>query len=88
MAYVAHPEDTDEVQARTMMLEVWDDAARDRFVENVSGHLAGGVGDDVLQRAFDYWRSIDEGMGRRVQARVVELTGKDHLAQDRVLAQS
>jgi catalase len=83
-AYVPHAEDTDEVQARTMMLEVWDDAQRDRFVENVSGHLAKNVGDDVLARAFDYWKSIDEGMGQRVEDRVRELTGK----QEKVLSQS
>ncbi len=84
LAYVAHPEDSDEGQARTMMLEVWDDDARDRFVENVSGHLAKGVGDDVLERAFEYWRSIDQGMGDRVEARVRELTGKEQ----KVLSQS
>jgi catalase len=84
LAYVAHPEDSDEGQARTLMLEVWDDAARDRFVENVAGHLADGVGDDVLERAFEYWRSIDQGMGDRVEARVRELTGKEQ----KVLSQS
>jgi catalase len=83
-AYVAHPEDSDEGQARTMMLEVWDDGQRDRFVENVSGHLAAGVGDDVLERAFEYWRSVDQGMGDRVEARVRELTGKEQ----KVLSQS
>jgi catalase len=84
LAYVAHPEDSDEGQARTLMLEVWDDGARDRFVENVAGHLADGVGDDVLERAFEYWRSIDQGMGDRVEARVRELTGKEQ----KVLSQS
>ena len=81
---MAHPEDSDEGQARTLMIEVWDDGARDRFVENVSGHLSKGVGDDVLERAFEYWRSIDQGMGERVEARVRELTGKEQ----KVLSQS
>ena len=57
---------------------------RDRFVENVSGHLADGVGDDVLERAFAYWKSIDEGVGQRVEDRVRELTGKEQ----KVLSQS
>ena len=83
-AYVKHPEDSDEVQARTMMMEVWDDAARDRFVDNVSGHLAKGVGEDVLQRAFEYWKSIDQGVGERVEAKVRELTG----TEPKVLSQS
>jgi catalase len=83
-AYVAHPEDTDEVQARTMMLEVWNDGERDRFVDNVAGHLADGVGEDVLEKAFDYWKSIDQGMGERVEGRVRELKGQE----TKVLSQS
>ncbi|GAA4853912.1 catalase [Actinomycetospora corticicola] len=83
-AYVQHPEDSDEGQARTLMMEVWDDDARDRFVTNVSGHLAGGVGEDVLVRAFDYWRSIDQGMGDRVEQATRELLGQE----TRQLAQS
>jgi catalase len=75
-AYVKHPEDSDEIQARTMMMEVWNDEERERFIGNVSGHLAGGVGDDVLARAFDYWKSIDQGVGERIEAKVRELTGK------------
>ncbi len=81
---MAHPEDSDEGQARTMMMEVWNDDERDRFVNNVAGHLSAGVGDDVLERAFEYWRSIDQGMGERVEARVRELTGKEQ----KVLSQS
>lgn len=91
-AYVQHPEDSDEVQARTMMMEVWDDEARERFIGNVSGHLAGGVGDDVLARAFEYWKSIDQGVGERIEAKVRELTGTTAPstpdAEPRVLAQS
>ena len=83
-AYVQHPEDSDEIQARHLMMDVWDDAARDRFVDNVSGHLAGGVGEDVLQRAFDYWKSIDQAMGERVEAKVRELTG----TEPKILSQS
>ena len=83
-AYVQHPEDSDEGQARTMMMEVWDDAARDRFVNNVAGHLSKGVTEEVLQRAFDYWKSIDQGMGERVEAKVRELKGQEQ----KVLSQS
>lgn len=74
-AYVPHQEDTDEVQARAMMLEVWNDGERDRFVENVSGHLSAGVGEDILVKAFDYWKSIDQGMGERVEVRTRQLRG-------------
>jgi len=30
---------------------------------NVSGHLKGGVSAMMLQRAFAYWRSVDEALG-------------------------
>ena len=83
-AYVRHPEDSDEVQARSMMMDVWNDEERERFVGNVSGHLAGGVGEDILLRAFEYWKSIDQGVGERIEAKVRELTG----TEPKVLSQS
>ncbi|MEN8708063.1 catalase [Nocardioides marinisabuli] len=66
-AYTLRPEDDDFGQARTMVNEVWDDAARERFVSNVAGHLAGGVSDEVLERAFEYWRNVDEQIGKRIE---------------------
>jgi len=44
-------------------------AAR-RFVENVTGHLLGGVNGDVLQRAFDYRKDVDSDTGNRIEATV------------------
>ena len=38
-AYMPHAEDDDFVQAGTMVREVLDDAARDRLVSNIVGHL-------------------------------------------------
>ena len=66
-AYVAHAEDDDWGQAGTMVREVLDDAARDRLVDNVVGHLLNGVTEPVLQRAFEYWRNIDDGIGARIE---------------------
>lgn len=66
-AYTLRPEDDDFGQARTMVNEVWDDAARERFVSNVAGHLAGGVSEPVLERAFEYWRNVDEQIGKRIE---------------------
>ena len=48
-----------------MVREVLDDAARDRLVDNVVGHLLNGVTEPVLQRAFDV-------LAQRRQARVGE----------------
>jgi catalase len=66
-AYTPHKEDDDFVQAGTLVREVMDDAARDRLVSNVVGHLKAGVSAEVLKRAFEYWRNIDRGVGDRIE---------------------
>ncbi|MFI5757314.1 catalase [Streptomyces sp. NPDC051569] len=65
-AYKLHREDDDWGQAGTQVREVLDDAARDRLVSNVSGHLAQGVSRPVLDRALQYWRNIDKEVGDRI----------------------
>ena len=68
--YVSHAEDDDWGQAGTMVREVLDDDARDRLVSNVAGHLADGVSDAVLARAFQYWKNIDREIGERIEQAV------------------
>ena len=68
-AATLHAEDDDFGQAGTLVREVFDDAQRDRFVETVSGALA-GVAEEVLVRAFAYWRNVDETIGRRIEEAV------------------
>jgi catalase len=53
-----------------MVREVFDDAARDRFVGNVAGHILGGVKEETLPRVFDYWKNIDSETGKRVEEAV------------------
>ncbi|QDQ96040.1 catalase [Tomitella fengzijianii] len=65
-----HAEDDDYGQAGTLVREVMDDAARERLVSNIAGHLLDGVSEPVLQRAFEYWRNVDGGIGERVEAAV------------------
>ncbi len=65
-----HPEDDDFGQAGTMVREVLDDAARERLVSNIVGHLLDGVSEPVLARAFDYWRNVDKDLGDRVETGV------------------
>lgn len=69
-AYSLHAEDDDFGQAGTLVREVMDDAARDRLVSNVTGHLSDGVSEPVLARALEYWRNIDQDIGRRIAAGV------------------
>ena len=44
----------------------------DRLVDTVSGVLSGLRRDEVLQRAFEYWRNIDKGVGDRIEALAIE----------------
>lgn len=69
-AYTLHAQDDDWGQAGTMVRDVFDDAARERFVSNVAGHLLDGVTEPVLARAFDYWRNVDPDIGARIEAAV------------------
>lgn len=65
-AYTLRRDDDDWGQAHTLVREVMDDAQRARLVSNVVGHLSDGVTEPVLQRAFEYWRNIDQEVGDRI----------------------
>ncbi|MFD6185916.1 catalase [Streptomyces goshikiensis] len=69
-AYALRSADDDWGQPGTMVRRVLDDAARERLVANVSGHLKDGVSAVVLERAFQYWRTIDKAVGDRIAAAV------------------
>jgi catalase len=66
--YSLHPEDDDFVQANMLINDVMDEAERDRLVSNVAGALKGVKREDVLARAFEYWRAIDPTIGDEIQA--------------------
>lgn len=69
-AYTLHADDDDFGQAGTLVRKVWNDAQRDRFVDQVSGSLLGGVLSPVLERAFQYWKDVDAATGGRIAERV------------------
>lgn len=69
-AYSLHAEDDDFGQAGTLVREVFSDADRDGLVETVAGALSGVTG-EVLQRAFQYWESIDAAVGARIKQAVL-----------------
>ena len=66
-AYVSHREDDDWGQPGTLVRDVLDDAARERLVDNIVGHLLNGVSEPVLFRAFDYWRKVDKALGDKIE---------------------
>ncbi len=87
-AYTLREDDDDWSQARALVTEVMDDAQRDRFVSNVSGHLADGVSEPVLKRAFEYWRNVDEAIGKRIEDKVRDMIGGESKAPGMMSAQS
>ncbi|GCD35166.1 catalase [Streptomyces chrestomyceticus JCM 4735] len=69
-AYKLRRDDDDWGQAGTQVRQVLDDAARERLVNNVAGHLLNGVSRPVLLRALQYWRNVDKALGDRIAARI------------------
>ncbi|GAB3718609.1 catalase [Nocardiopsis oceani] len=67
-AYTQHRDDDDVTQPRSLIRDVMDDAARDRLVNNVVGHISAVTDDGVRARAVKYWTDIDPGIGERVSA--------------------
>ncbi|WP_428407632.1 catalase [Hyphococcus sp.] len=74
-AYTLREDDDDVSQPRALIREVMDEAARKRLVDNIAGHLSDGVSEHILQRAFEYWRNIDEETGKNVETAVREKLG-------------
>jgi catalase len=69
-AYTLHADDDDFGQAGTLVREVFDDGQRERLVDQVSGSLLDGVRGGVLERAIEYWTSIDSEIGKRIEEKV------------------
>ena len=74
-ASTLHSEDDDFGQAKTLLIEVMDGAARDRLIDTVSNILSGLRREQVLQRAFAYWRNIDKEIGSVIEAATLERRG-------------
>ncbi|QQD76713.1 catalase [Curtobacterium sp. YC1] len=70
-AATLHAEDDDFGQAGTLYREVLDDAARERLVGNIAGHVSKVTRDDLRERVFAYWTNVDPDLGARVRAAVV-----------------
>ncbi|MBE1548922.1 catalase [Mycobacterium sp. OAS707] len=69
-AYTLRPNDDDWTQAGILVREVMDAPARHRLVHNVAEHLCNAVSEEVLQRAFEYWKNIDKEVGDEIELAV------------------
>jgi catalase len=66
-----HSDDDDDWgQAGALVRNVMDDAERQRLVASVAGHLHKGVSEQVLERAFEYWKNIDKQTCDEIEAAV------------------
>ncbi|MDU6012743.1 catalase [Corynebacterium sp.] len=64
--YVRHSEDDDFVQARDLYENVYDDAAKERLVTNITNAMA-GVSEETEERIYDYWTKVHPALGQRVR---------------------
>ncbi len=69
-AYTLRKDDDDWGQPGTLIRKVMNDEERERLVSNIVGHLKDGVSQPILQRAIEYWRNIDRGIGDKIAAGV------------------
>ncbi|AEI12469.1 catalase [Cellulomonas gilvus] len=67
-AATLHAEDDDWGQAGTLYRDVFDDAARARFLETITGHVGGVRDADIRARAIQYWTNVDAGLGAALRA--------------------
>lgn len=69
-----HPEDDDFGQAGTLVREVLDDAARERLVSNIVGHVSQTRVPQIRERVLQYWKNVDSWLGDEVTKRLPEIT--------------
>ncbi|WP_449385337.1 catalase [Cellulomonas soli] len=67
-AAALHREDDDFGQAGTLYRHVFDDAARERFLTTITGHVGAVKADDIRERAIGYWTHVDADLGARLRA--------------------
>ncbi|KAK4701574.1 catalase, partial [Phenoliferia sp. Uapishka_3] len=53
-------------QPRTLWTRVFDDGAKERFVQNIAGHLGGVKSDDVKARTLSVFGAVDADLGNRM----------------------
>ena len=69
-AYALHSEDDDFGQPGAMVRNVFSDEERARFIDNVAGHINGGVTKPIQDKALNYWRSVDKATGDKIAEKV------------------
>lgn len=66
-AYVKHPEDDDFGQAGTLYRDVFDDAAKERFVHNITNKMMAITNKEIEERVYEYWGKVDADLETKVR---------------------
>lgn len=66
-AQTLHSEDSDFVQAGTLYREVYDDAAKERFLETITGAISGVQRPHIREAAIQYWTNVDATLGEKLR---------------------
>ncbi|MFC8600626.1 MULTISPECIES: catalase [unclassified Isoptericola] len=69
-AQTLHAEDSDFGQAGTLYREVFDDAAKARFLETLTGQGLAITIDVIRERFYEYWTNVDAELGAKLRAEV------------------
>ncbi|PPL14492.1 catalase [Microterricola pindariensis] len=69
-AATLHSEDSDFGQAGTLYREVFDDAAKARFVDTLTGQGSSITIDEIRERFFQYWTNVDAELGATLRVTV------------------
>ncbi|HAM27941.1 MAG TPA: catalase, partial [Microbacteriaceae bacterium] len=73
-AATLHAEDSDFGQAGTLYRDVFDDAAKARFLDTITGAIGGVQSAAIRERAIQYWTNVDGQLGEALRA---NLTSSD-----------
>jgi catalase len=66
-AHSLNAEDGDFGQAGTLYREVFDDGAKARLLDTVTGAVSGVKNAEIKERAIQYWTNVDAGFGAKLR---------------------
>ena len=61
-------EDSDFGQAGTLYRKVYDDAAKERFLQTIAGAVGGVKSPEIREHAIQYWTNVDASLGAKLRA--------------------
>jgi catalase len=71
-AATLHAEDDDFGQAGTLYRDVYDAAAKERFLQTITGAVGGVKSPEIRERAIQYWTNVDASLGQALRAELAK----------------